>query len=199
VAGSFDFFPEAYQTERLKTLTVWSCFGDEELRFRPTSSSRSVLEHLVHQCLGEDTWMSKMLGIAVDLPPLPAIENRVEFLRHYAAASEQRLGLLRAKPDGWYLETTEFFDVARSRAWVLLRRLTHSAHHRAQLTVYLRLLGKPLYSTYGPTADTGGLPANGGRVIYRYPTVEALLDAALAPAAAPALPGPGTASPGERP
>lgn len=31
--------------------------------------------------------------------------------------------------------------------------ITHIAHHRAQLGVYLRLLGIPLPSTYGPTAD----------------------------------------------
>ena len=31
--------------------------------------------------------------------------------------------------------------------------LTHIAHHRAQLGVYLRLLGVPVPSTYGPTAD----------------------------------------------
>jgi hypothetical protein len=49
---------------------------------------------------------------------------------------------------------------------VLTRRISHSAHHRDQLTVYLRLWEQPLYSTYGPTADTGGLPINGARVVY---------------------------------
>ena len=29
----------------------------------------------------------------------------------------------------------------------------HLAHHRGQLTVYLRLLGVPVPSVYGPTAD----------------------------------------------
>jgi len=29
----------------------------------------------------------------------------------------------------------------------------HTAHHRTQLTVYLRLLGKAVPATYGPTAD----------------------------------------------
>jgi hypothetical protein len=66
----------------------------------------------------------------------------------------------------WFEQTTKFFDVDRSRAWVLTRRIAHSAHHRGQLTVYLRLWGEALYSTYGPTADTGGLAANGARVIY---------------------------------
>jgi uncharacterized damage-inducible protein DinB len=31
--------------------------------------------------------------------------------------------------------------------------LTHMAHHRGQLTVYLRLLGQKVPSTYGPSAD----------------------------------------------
>ena len=31
--------------------------------------------------------------------------------------------------------------------------LNHLVHHRAQLGVYLRLNGKPLPATYGPSAD----------------------------------------------
>jgi len=77
--------------------------------------------------------------------------------------------------------------------------MTHSAHHRGQLTVYLRLLGKSLYSTYGPTADTGGLFQSGATVVYRHDTLDELLDAARAGRAARALPGPGAKSPTERP
>ena len=35
--------------------------------------------------------------------------------------------------------------------------------------------GQPLFSTYGPTADTGGLPKNGASVVYRYDSVDDLL------------------------
>jgi uncharacterized damage-inducible protein DinB len=31
--------------------------------------------------------------------------------------------------------------------------ITHMAHHRAQLGVYLRLLGVPVPGSYGPSAD----------------------------------------------
>lgn len=34
--------------------------------------------------------------------------------------------------------------------------LNHSVHHRAQLGVYLRMLGLPLPSIYGPSADEQG-------------------------------------------
>jgi uncharacterized damage-inducible protein DinB len=198
VAGRYDFLVETYGTERIKTLSVWSQFADPELSFRPEPRARTPHEHMVHQCAGEDLWMRTMLGIDLGEPPLPPPdgETRLAFLRRYAGASEQRLRLLAAKPDAWFEETTRFFDVERSRAWVLVRRIAHTAHHRGQLTAYLRLLGHDLYSTYGPTADTGGLLQNQAQVIYRYPTVEQLLAAESAP---PPLPGPGPKSPTERP
>ena len=36
---------------------------------------------------------------------------------------------------------------------VLADTFTHLAHHRGQLSVYLRLLGAAVRSIYGPTAD----------------------------------------------
>ncbi len=189
----------SYDTERLKTLTVWSSFEDTDLSFRPAPLARTPHEQMVHQCVSEDTWMRNMFGIETDLPPLPASENRIAFLHHYAAASEARSTLLAAKDVSWWSEATRFFDTGRSRAWVFLRRLTHSAHHRGQLTVYLRLLGRPLYSTYGPTADTGGLFLHKAPTLYRYASIEALLTAEDSGGEWPELPGPGAATPTERP
>ena len=47
----YDFLLETYDTERLKTLSVWSQFGDEDLRFRPEPRARTPHEHMVHQCI----------------------------------------------------------------------------------------------------------------------------------------------------
>lgn len=196
---SFDFLADTYETERLKTLSVWSQFRDADLSLRPEPRARTPLEHMVHQCVSEDAWMTRMLGIDVGLPQLPARETRLAFIDHYAEATKRRLERLRACPDQWFGEETTFFDVRRSRAWVLVRRIAHSAHHRGQLTVYLRLLDQALYSTYGPTADTGGLMANGARVIYRYDSLERLLEAERAGGEYPPLPGPGPTPPTERP
>ncbi len=193
------FLVAAYETERLKTLSVWSCFGDADLGFRPAPRSRTPLEHMVHQCVSEDTWMKNMLGIEISLPALPAREDRLAFLHHYADASGKRREILATKTVNWWNEKTTFFDVDETRSWVFLRRLTHSSHHRGQLTVYLRLLGRPLYSTYGPTADTGGLFLNKAPTIYRYRSLEHLLEAEDAGGEWPALPGPGGKPPTERP
>src|SRR5205823_11489028 len=104
----------------------------------------------------------------------------------YAADSARRVGALREKDDSWWEEEVLFFDVRRSRAWIMVRRIAHTAHHRGQQMAMLRMLGREVHSNYGPTADTGGLAQNGARVIYAYPDEAALL---LGGAPAP-LPGP---------
>lgn len=185
---TFDFLLDTYDTERLKTLSVWAVFTDQDMEFRPAQRIRTPHEHMVHQCVSEDAWMKNMLGVDTGKPALPQQETRLDFIQHYAELSKQRLAALREKPDEWWRENTKFFEVERPRSWIMLRRLTHSAHHRAQLVVYLRLLGRPVYSTYGPTADTGGLPVNKAPTIYRpYDAEEE-----------PVLPGP-TGSATERP
>jgi len=197
--GRYDFLVETYRTECLKTLSVWSQIPDSRMTFRPEPRARTPLEHMVHQCLSEDAWMTQMLGVRLTRAALPAAETRLAFLDHYAAATEERLALLGTKPESWFEESTQFFDVTRSRAWALVRRFLHSAHHRGQLTAYVRFWGESLHSTYGPTADTGGLPKNGARTVYRYGSVEELLAKEAAGGAGSALPGAGDTPATERP
>ncbi len=183
----FAFLVDSYRTERLKTLGVWSQVPDARMTSRPEARARTPLEHMVHQCLSEDAWMKSMLGIATGLPALPADETRLSFLEHYAACSQARLLALETKDDAWFGGIAPFFDVPRTRSWIIVRRLTHSAHHRGQLLANLRAWEELLYSTYGPTADTGGLPKDGARVIYRYASIDELLEQEVAGGARPPL------------
>jgi uncharacterized damage-inducible protein DinB len=195
----YDFLIETYRTERVKTLSVWSQFSDDDMEYRPQARARTPHEHMVHQCVSEDNWMKKMLGIHANQSALPKIETRIEFIKWYARLSEIRLEHLREKPDDWFEEEAQFFETTRTRAWILVRRIAHTSHHRGQLTAYLRILGKDLYSTYGPSADTGGLPQNNAQVIYRYPSIEELIAAEETGGQNPTLPSPGKTKPTERP
>ncbi len=194
----YDFLVETYGTERIKTLSVWSQFDDKEMEFRPEDRARTPHEHMVHQCVSEDYWMKNMLAIDANEPALPSIESKLEFIKWYAKLSEIRLEHLRTKSDEWFEEETKFFELLRNRTWILTRRIVHTAHHRGQLTAYLRILGKDLYSTYGPSADTGGLPKNKAAVIYRYESIDEMILAEEKGGARPSLPGPGKYKPTER-
>jgi uncharacterized damage-inducible protein DinB len=199
---SYTFLVETYETERIKVVSVWSEFRDEDLPVRPRAGDprgRSVLEQMVHQCVSEDLWFRNMLGIDVNAPPLPPAESRLEFIKRYAQDSGKRLDALRSKDNSWWESETKFFDVQRSRAWVMVRRIAHTAHHRGQQMAMLRMLGRDIHSNYGPTADTGGLMQNHAPTIYTYPNLKALFDGEAGNGAKAPLPGAGGKAVTERP
>jgi uncharacterized damage-inducible protein DinB len=188
----YDFLLETYETERMKVVSVWSEFRDEDLPVRPRGGDprgRSVHEQMVHQCVSENLWFIGMLEIDVNAPPLPATETRLEFMNRYAEDSGKRLAALRTKDDVWWESQTKFFDVRRSRAWVMVRRIAHTAHHRGQQMAMLRMLGRDLHSNYGPTADTGGLMQNHALTIYGYANLKELFDGEAGGGAKTPLPG----------
>jgi uncharacterized damage-inducible protein DinB len=198
----YAFLVDTYESEILKVLSVWSMFEDADLPVRPHPSDRrgrSVLEHMIHQSLSENLWFEKMLGIAVATQPLPERETRLSFIESYARNARARLEALHTKPDAWWEEEAGFFEVTRTRAWIVTRRIAHTAHHRGQQTTLLRLLGRDLHSTYGPTADTGGLMRDSAPVIYSYGGLEELLEEESGARRKAALPGPGGRSVTERP
>ena len=154
MAGSYGFLLDTYETEILKITGFWASFPATSMDYRPHPKSRSVLEQMEHQVQSEGRWMKAMLGIDTG-DPNPAQRTKEGFIEKYRADATRRLELLRAKSDEWWRENTQFFDVTRTRAWVMTRRIAHSSHHRGELVVYLRLVGELVPSVYGPTADTG--------------------------------------------
>jgi len=198
----YDFLIETYETERVKVISAWSMFTDQDLPIRPHPTDqrgRSFHEQMVHQCVSEDIWFRTMLDIHVAESPLPKDETRLEFMRKYAEDSEKRLAALHEKDEAWWEGEAKFFDVQRSRAWVMTRRMTHTSHHRGQQLALLRMLGRDEHSNYGPTADTGGLMQNKAPTIYPYPSLEALFAGEAAGGAKSKLPGPGDKPVTERP
>jgi uncharacterized damage-inducible protein DinB len=159
--GAYEFLLDTYETELLKIVGTWGAFPAAAMDYRPHAKSRSVIEQMEHQVQSEGRWMKTMLGIDTG-DPNPSERTATGFIDKYKADAERRLVILRAMPDDWWRESVAFFDVIRSRAWIFTRRITHSAHHRGQLVVYLRMLDERVPSVYGPTADTGD------RVLYRF-------------------------------
>jgi uncharacterized damage-inducible protein DinB len=146
---------DTYQSETNKTSAVWAGFTDADLCWRPADRSMTVIEVMKHHFLSERRFFEAFLGS--NEPPASEVippESTVEaFRRRMVELAAPRLPHLALQPEPWWLEAVPFFDVERERVWILWRRILHSAHHRTQLTVCLRLLAKPVPSVYGPTAD----------------------------------------------
>jgi len=146
---------EIYAGETNKLALVWRKIDSEDQAFRPHARSSTVLEIMRHQLLSERRFFAEFLGSPEPAASaiLPSDARPQAFIDRLVELARPRLGFLAERNDAWWVERVPFFDVERERIWIFWRRVLHTAHHRTQLTVYLRLLGKPVVPTYGPTAD----------------------------------------------
>ena len=136
--------------------------GQFDWRPHPTSFTLGRLaEHLTEMPLWATTTMAQG-GIDV-LTPRPAEyqspTNRAEVMAMFDANLRTARANVAGRSDGefdapWTLKAggKDVFTMPKGsvmRSFVL----NHMVHHRGQMTVYLRMLGVPIPSIYGPSGD----------------------------------------------
>jgi uncharacterized damage-inducible protein DinB len=151
----FQHMLDTYASETNKVISLWREFRPENMAFRPHERSMTVEDVMKHELLSQRRFFGEFLGApepaAGDV--IPASRTPEGFSDRLRELAVPRLGYLAKRDERWWLEQTPFFDVKRERIWVFWRRLLHTAHHRAELVVYLRLAGLRVPPVYGPTAD----------------------------------------------
>lgn len=154
------------QSELNNTRKLLECVPDEHFDWRPHEKSWHI-GGLANHLSNLPKWQAMVLTMdGLDLgsmPPNPEPptgmgpileafdENRREFEAAIEAMTEEGLS------DTWTLSMGDHEIMSGTRV-VVLRQMgvNHTAHHRGQLTVYLRLLDIPVPQTFGPTADDKG-------------------------------------------
>jgi uncharacterized damage-inducible protein DinB len=152
----FQHLLDTYASETNKVVSLWRQLSREDMAFKPTERSSTVLEIMKHQLLSERRFFAEFIGLGGEPEAtalLPQDLTPEGFWRRNQELCQPRLSRMADRDQKWWLEVVPFFDVQRERIWVFWRRVLHTTHHRTQLSVYLRLLGKPVPSSYGPTAD----------------------------------------------
>jgi uncharacterized damage-inducible protein DinB len=163
--AAFQYMLDTYASETNKVVSVWREFRDGDLGYRPHPRSTSVGDIFKHQLLSERRFFGEFIGTEEPAPAdvLPAemtVAAEIERLTELAVARLEQLAPQRAE---WWYTRVPFFEVERERIWIFWRRVLHTAHHRTQLTVYLRMMDRSVPPTYGPTADVkwdGSDPTN---------------------------------------
>ena len=136
---------------------------DGKLAFRPHPKSMT-LGHLANHLATLPLWIgSSILADGFDMaapteapePPASAAEIVTRFDAAVRGAKETLAQLDDARAMGtWTLRKGEVTFLAVPRIAVVRSILvSHSIHHRGQLSVYLRLVDVPVPMIYGPTAD----------------------------------------------
>lgn len=165
--GLLDQCLSEFDREMGTTRRVLARVPGAHLGWRPHERSRSLGQLAAHVA-SLPAWTAYLLSQAgfdlesvapapADEPDLPAILARFD-----AGVTEARQAF-RASTDARLLEPWTLrrqgellFSAPRIVA-IRAEGLYHLAHHRGQLSVYLRLLDVPLPPVYGPTADEGRL------------------------------------------
>lgn len=151
----FQHMLDTYASETNKVISVWHAFEPVDMGFQPHSRSMTVAQVMKHQLLSERRFFGEFLGTPEPRPEavLPPEVTPEAFSVRLHELAMPRLGYLAHRDEAWWRERKPFFDVERERMWIFWRRLLHTAHHRAELVVYLRLAGRQVPPVYGPTAD----------------------------------------------
>jgi len=151
-----------FDQEMANTRKALERVPDEKLSYKPHPKSYSLHDLAAHVA-NIPTW-TRMTLTATELDldqswdrKIPA--DRAALLADFdAAVADARVVLAEVTDEdmkvGWTLRSGAqvFFTQPRAdifRSFVM----SHLCHHRAQLTVYLRLLDVPVPGMYGPSAD----------------------------------------------
>ena len=152
----FQHLLDTYASETNKLISVWRGFEPEHMSYKPHEKSTTVLDILKHQLLSERRFFAEFLGLPGEPDAAKLLPTEITphaFCKRQEELARPRLSRMAEQDEAWWTTVVPFFDVERQRIWVFWRRVLHTAHHRDQLTVYLRLLGRPVPVVYGPTAD----------------------------------------------
>ena len=149
--------------ELAATRRVLERYPEEHADWRPHEKSMTLVQLASHVAnlphFGEEISRSAVFDFATTPFVSPTARTRAEILELFdqrSAASRKAIeGLdvdsLRAT---WTLRDGEVVYASGPRVFYIRRfMLSHIVHHRAQLTVYYRLLGVPVPGVYGPSAD----------------------------------------------
>jgi hypothetical protein len=154
-----DFLAElGYELPATRTLLERVPNGTGAWKPHPKSSA---LGHLAQLVARMPAMMTKVVtGIDVDLAEGPgySFETTETLLREFDDNVHQLRAVLATATDAefakvWRLRYGGNVIDQGIRKDVLRNTVNHFVHHRAQLTVYLRMNGVPLPCLYGPTAD----------------------------------------------
>ena len=141
------------------TIRVFRAMPTDRLDYQPDPVSKTALALMRHIAL-EDEWL--LNGVAnggfgkmpddSDACGLMSPEDAVACYKERIPAAMARV---RAMSGEDLAKEIELGGVIKMPAiQFLAMALRHSAHHRGQLTAYLRSMGGKVPSIYGPSADT---------------------------------------------
>jgi len=149
--------------EAVTTKRLLERIPEAQLDWKPAARSRTLGELGLHIAETPGAVASLAVSNPAQAPSFEGMDRSPKTSDEIVTALERSLATAkatvgawddRALMETWHLKTGDRELMAIPRiAFLRSIMLNHWYHHRGQLSVYLRQLGVPLPSIYGPTAD----------------------------------------------
>ena len=154
-----DFLLSNIEAEIPATVGVFGAVPPNQLEYRPDALSKSALGLLRHIALEDEWFLNSVADGQFTPPPDDSDACGIATPQDAVARYQQRMPAAIAKVRGLsgeqLVKDVDLLGMIRMPAVQFLSlMMRHSAHHRGQLSAYLRPMGAKVPSIYGPTADT---------------------------------------------
>ncbi len=150
------------ERESETTRRVLERVPEDQLGWKPHEKSMSLGQLAIHVATIPGSIASVLRAdsydVGVDNMP-PAARSRAALIRAFERSTADAVEILKSFDEAalaklWTAQRGGQTVTSMPRATVVrFIMLNHLYHHRGQLSVYLRLLGVPVPSIYGPSAD----------------------------------------------
>jgi uncharacterized damage-inducible protein DinB len=151
-------FLPGLQNEHRITRSVIEAIPLDKGGYRPDGISKSALDLAWHIVSTEMRFLDAVAAGEFDLSPRPlpdSIKNSQDLTRWYTENFQARFEKLTTLPDEQLLKIVDFRGMFQLPAVMYLNFiLSHSIHHRGQLSTYLRPMGAKVPAMYGESYDS---------------------------------------------
>lgn len=148
-------FADTLQDETKTTRKVIRAIPEDQKNYKPEPKSRTAHELAWHLASAEIWFLDGVLGGEFPMSePAGAPATISGILEWYESNHNDRLQKLKNLAQDKLVKPIPFFGVAELPAVAYLNIMNlHTAHHRGQLSTYLRPMGSKVPDIYGGSAD----------------------------------------------
>jgi uncharacterized damage-inducible protein DinB len=154
--GVAQFLLRNMENEQNTTRRILAAVPSERADYRPDPKSKNAFELAWHLASSEQFFAMMILEGGMPSPPARPddVKTPADVVRHYDEVVVPFKDKLKSVTADQYAKTIDFrgLFVAPAVAYLTIM-MHHSAHHRGQLSVYLRPMGAKVPSIYGPSGD----------------------------------------------
>ena len=140
------------------TRNVLAAVLESSWAWRPHEKSRTAGELAWHVATGLHWFVADALKLKIPPKPASPPSSTSALLEVFDSLTRDSLAALKKMDDAWVRQGADFFGTPATHGEILGTQVVHEAHHRGQLTLYVRMTGGKVPAVCGPSADDPGTP-----------------------------------------